>query len=298
MGMAAAKTIGDYRVLGRIVHSQAVELYRAQKPGGPVVCIKRLPPNLCDDADLVDRFDREIKLALQLHHPNIVAVYEHGEEDGHYFVMEYVDGMDLGTMIRRTGPLDSDLVIHVAVRLCHAFVYLHHSDRRRIPSGPLVHCDVSPENVLVDRAGRLKLSDFGMARVLPKTGAETITQARGKLSYLSPEQWRGEKLGTKSDLFSLGLVLWYALLGSQPYAEGRPRDRGSLHDWIGERTLANARRPVAEAAPNAPSVLHEVIERLLQPADQRIGTAEEILRDLEALAPTDGERRLAVRAKR
>lgn len=99
--MAMPRRIGDYEVLGRVVHGQAIELFRARDPGGHLVCIKRLPPNLSDDEDLVLRFDKEIKTALQLRHPNIVAVYEHGEEDGHYFVMEYVDGMDLGAMIRR-----------------------------------------------------------------------------------------------------------------------------------------------------------------------------------------------------
>lgn len=295
--MTSPPKIAGYRVLGRIVHGQPIELFRAQKPGGPVVCIKRLPPTLCDNEDLVLRFDTEIKIALQLRHPNIIAVYEHGEDDGHYFVMEYIDGMDVGTMIRGGGPLPPDLVVHLAVGLAHAFVYLHHSDARRQPSGPLVHCDVSPENVLIGRVGHVKLSDFGMARVLPKTGAETITQARGKLSYLSPEQWRGDKLGTASDLFSLGLVLWTALIGSHPYAEGRPQ-KSSHHDWIGERTLANERRSVAEAAPNAPSVLCEVIEKLLQPAKKRIRMAEQILEMLEPLAPRDGERRLAARARR
>lgn len=295
--MAMPRRIGDYEVLGRVVHGQAIELFRARDPGGHLVCIKRLPPNLSDDEDLVLRFDKEIKTALQLRHPNIVAVYEHGEEDGHYFVMEYVDGMDLGAMIRREGRVVPDLVAYLAVQISRAFVYLHHGDHRRSPSGPLVHCDVSPENVLVDRKGRVKLSDFGMARALPKTGAETITQPRGKLSYLSPEQWRGEKLGTASDLFSLGLVLWTALVGSHPYAEGRPRNR-SLHDWIAERTQANARRSVAEAAPNAPSLLHDVVEGLLQPVGKRIGSAERILHDLELLAPADGQAQLAARVTR
>ncbi|HEY8428913.1 MAG TPA: serine/threonine-protein kinase [Sandaracinaceae bacterium] len=291
--MTLPRVIAGYRVLGRLARGRAVELFAARKRGGPIVCIKRLPPSFCDDVDLVARFDREMSTARQLRHPNIVAVHEHGEDDGHYFVMEHVNGTDLRRLIGQVGRLDPDLVAFFGAGVARAFVYLHHGDPRRSPRGPIVHCDVSPENVLIDRAGRVKLSDFGMARVLPKTGAETVTQSRGKLTYLSPEQWRGEKLGAKSDLFSLGLVLWQALVGTHPYAEGRPRHR-LLHDWIGEGACTNRRRSVREAAPHAPRALQEVIEGLLQPAERRIGRAERVLSVLEAIAPRNGQRRLGL----
>ncbi|MBZ0117146.1 MAG: protein kinase [Sandaracinaceae bacterium] len=149
-------------------------------------------------------------------------------------------------------------------------------------------------DILLGTSGAVKLSDFGLARALRRTGAETITAARGKRRYLSPEQWSDEAVSSRSDLFSLGLVLWSALIGSHPYAEQRPAAIG-LDEWIRARTIANARRSVAEAAPGAPAGLQEAIEGLLQPARERIATAEQLYRMLSPLVRVDAAGRLAAR---
>src|SRR5690606_12050481 len=160
----------------------------------------------------------------------IVAVYDHGEDRGHFYVMELIDGMDLGNLLHRSGPLSPELVVLLGTQLAKALIYVHHSDSQT-GRKPLVHWYVTPPNVLIGRDGAVKLSDFGIAKALRKTGAETITRARGKPWYLSPEQWEGGKVGAHSDLFSLGLVLWRALVGTHPYAEGRPSDV-MLETWI------------------------------------------------------------------
>lgn len=289
--------IGPYVILGPLAEGGMAELFRAQRvEGGPVVCLKRMRRELCQDVELVAELTREVELAAQLDHANLVPVYDHGEDGGHYLVMQLVEGMDLARL-RSARTLHPLRVAYVGVELARALVYVHHSDPDK-GRKPLVHCDVTPHNVLVGLDGTVKLSDFGLARALRRTGAETLTRSRGKPSYLSPEQWEGERIGSRSDLFSLGVVLWQALAGTHPYAEGpRPR-KMMLEAWIQERTIANERRTVAEAAPEAPETLQRVIEGLLQRAPARTARAEEVLEALVPLVESDAREALAAEVKR
>ncbi len=196
------------------------------------------------------------------------------------------------------GTPDPRDAAYLGASLCHAFVYLHHSEPEaegEAGRGPIAHCDVSPSNIFVRRDGAVKLADFGLAKVLPHTGAELLTRSRGQPRYCAPEPWLGEKLGAKTDLFALGLVLWHPLVGHDPYAEGKPRGRVMLDRWIRQRTIQNQRRAVAEAAPRAPAPLQDLVEGLLQPFDTRIATAEEVLEVLMALASLRGDVELAAR---
>lgn len=288
--------IGPYTILGRLTQGGMAELFRARhEDGGPVVCLKRILPDFLDDEDgsLVRQFTGEVDIAMSLHHPNIVEVFRRGEDEGPFYTMELIQGPDLATFLHSKGTLPSEEVAFLGAELARALMYIRRSDPT---SGrkPLVHSDVSPHNVLLDPSGRVLLSDFGLARVLRKTGAETITRARGKLSYMSPEQWLGEPVGSRSDLFSLGLVLWRALIPGHPYAEGRPQSQ-MMEAWIQQRTVANRRRLAVDAAPDARPELVRAIDRLLQPVDQRIATADELYGILSPLAPYDAHERLAKR---
>lgn len=292
-GSRLPERIGPYRVLARMAPSASAELFQVQKEeGGPVVCLKRLRA-APESEDFVVELETEMAVARRLRHPNIVEVYDYGEDGGYYLTMELVDGLDLAKLLHH-GPLGPGLVGYVGTELAQALVYIHHSDPET-GRQPLVHCDVTPHNVLVSRDGAVKLSDFGIAKVLRKTGAETLTRTKGKPSYLSPEQWLGEPLSSKSDLFALGLVLWRALIHTHPYAEGLPRTgkRGAaqveLNHWIEKQTVANQRRAVSEAAPAAPSELARAIEGLLQLASARTPTAEALR---ETLAPLMAQVRL------
>lgn len=295
--------IGPYVVLERLSPEGAehAEVFRGKDTHGADVCIKRIHPNVSESVEFVSRFQTEVDLAEQLDHINIVRVSDHGEDDGHYFVMEWVDGVDLGALLRADGKLAPGLVAYLGVELCRALAYVHRSEwtedgaggrlRRR---GPVIHGDMSPSNVLLSRQGFVKLADFGLARALGRTGAKALTQARGKPMYWSPEQFMDEEIGVETDLFALGLILWRALIGTQPYAEGRPRGR-MLNDWIADQTIAGQRRSVREAAPEAPPTLQRVIEGLLQPIERRIGSAEELFETLRPIEPLDGHSQLAAR---
>ncbi|HHH27101.1 MAG TPA: serine/threonine protein kinase, partial [Polyangiaceae bacterium] len=200
MGLGVPETLGGYRVLERLGGGADAELFKARRDDGTVVCIKRLHPNLSDDPMFEQRFERELKLAQELRHRNIVEVSSHGHEEGYYFVMEYIDGPSLEVLLG-AGVLSPPLVIYIGVELCRAFGFLHRTDPET-GRKPTIHSDVTPHNILLGRDGGVKLSDFGLAKAISRTGAETITQARGKVTYLSPEQWMEQPVGSSTDLFS------------------------------------------------------------------------------------------------
>lgn len=269
------------------------QLYRAQRAGGEgqLVCVKLIRGAANEDEHVVGALAAEAVLAAKLRHPNVVRVYPVSEDDvlgehegRHFLVMEWIEGPDLATLIAHHGPLAPDLVAYVGASLARALAYIHHKDDGR-PA--LIHFDVTPHNVLVGGDGAVKLSDFGIAKALGTTGAATLTRERGKAGYLAPEQLEPDAQVTSAvDLFSLGLVLWRALIGTHPYLEQCPPDR-SFRRWLPAQLRkmaggqARARRLVAEAAPTAPAGLCDAIERLLQPIERRTPEAELALAALE-----------------
>lgn len=286
--------LGEYVLLGNaFAEGGTASVYRGQKRGGgPLVCVKRMERRMDDDEEIAASFMAEAEFATALDHPNIVRVHEWGsDESSYYIVMELVRGTDLATILAKNGPLAPDLVAYVGLSLARALVYIHH---RGAAHPPLIHCDVTPHNVLVADTGAVKLSDFGVARALRTTGAATITRERGKAAYLAPEQLDPEaRVSSSVDLFALGLVLWQGLIGSHPYFEGCPPGR-SLRRWIPAQLRKNARRRVVEAAPGAPVGLCQAIEALLQPVSARTPRAEDVLDALQPhvkpnSAPTLGE---------
>lgn len=298
MNIHTPKTIGAYEVLRRLRGgAQETELFLARRSGdttGTVVCIKRVHPNYAENPLFAERFERELELAKKLRHRNIVEVSDFGEDDGHYFVMEYIDGPSLEELLG-WGPLSPSVVTYIGIEICRALSFLHHTDQEA-DRGPLIHSDVTPHNILIGQHdGGVKLSDFGLAKALGRTGAETITRARGKPIYMSPEQLKDEKVSARTDLFSLGLVLWRALIGQHPYVEGRPQTQPvtPMGEWIRDRILRNERRPVHEAAPHAPGALCDAIHGLLQPLPTRIPTAEDAFNILRQVEPLDGHAQLA-----
>ncbi|MGQ9532416.1 MAG: protein kinase domain-containing protein [Desulfotomaculales bacterium] len=182
---------------------------------GRLVTVKVLRPEYTSDPDFVRRFRREAQAVASLSHPNIVSIYDVGQEDGiHYLVMEYVGGESLKDLIQRCGPLEPEYAADIARQVCRA---LEHAHARQI-----VHRDVKPHNILLTPEGRAKLTDFGIAREL-HTG--TITYADGIIGtahYLPPEQVSGGPVGPQGDLYSLGVVLYEMLTGQVPFAGDTP----------------------------------------------------------------------------
>jgi serine/threonine protein kinase len=191
---------------------------------GRKVAVKRLYPSLADDDLFQTRFLREARMAASLSHPNLVAVYDVGEEDGlPYIVMEYVDGETLAELMARTGPLEPDGAVDLILQVCAGLEHAH--------AAGLVHRDIKPQNLLVRRDGVVKIADFGIARMHEATRLTQAGTVLGTAAYLAPEQAAGEEVTAAADIYSLGAVAYELLAGHPPY------DVESLAD------LARAKEP-------------------------------------------------------
>jgi eukaryotic-like serine/threonine-protein kinase len=179
------------------------------------VAVKALRMEYANDQEFIARFDREAQSATSLSHENIVSIYDVGEEDHLlYMVMEYVDGMTLKEYIQRYGPLDVTETLDIMKQITSAIAHAHAND--------IVHRDIKPQNILVDHYGKAKVTDFGIAIALSATALTQTNSILGSVHYLSPEQARGGMATKKSDIYSLGIVMFELLTGRLPFSGQSP----------------------------------------------------------------------------
>ncbi|MDP9260065.1 MAG: protein kinase, partial [Actinomycetota bacterium] len=231
------------------------------------VALKVLAPHLAADEAFRARFLREARLAARLTHPNVVQVYDVGEDErGPFIVMEYVEGETLADDLRRRGPLPPAEVAAVGIQLCAALEAAH-AER-------LVHRDIKPQNILRRPDGQVKLADFGIARSLAGTSHTEIGTVLGTAAYLAPEQGRGESVTAAADIYSLGVVLYELVTGRVPFSAG------SLAELLLER-VQGAVTPPGELVPGVPAVLDALLMSCLaQSAHGRPASATELAREL------------------
>jgi eukaryotic-like serine/threonine-protein kinase len=242
------------------------------------VCLKFIHESFRDSERASALFLREAAIASCLRHSNIVSVIDADARAG-YLALELVDGADLRTMLRLAPDrrLPVAMVIQVAIELCKGLQYAHTRTHAQRFAG-IVHRDLSPANVLISFAGEIKLTDFGIAKAIRATG-EVGSAVRGKLSYMSPEQLAGRPADARSDLFSLGVLLYEMLSGARPF------DGDNDVDTM-QRVLHGQYTTLASAAPHAPAALADVVARLLaiDPA-QRFESASAVIDALDEVAP-------------
>lgn len=185
------------------------EVYRAEDLTlGQPVALKFLPPAMSRDEDALRRFRNEVKVARKVSHPNVCRVYDVGEVDGNYFLsMEYVDGEDLGSLLRRIGRLPPDKAVEIARKLCGG---LHAAHEKGV-----LHRDLKPANVMLDGRGQVLLTDFGLAGLSEQITGQEIRS--GTPAYMAPEQLSGKEVTAKSDIYSLGLVIYELFTGKRPF---------------------------------------------------------------------------------
>jgi serine/threonine-protein kinase len=253
------------------------------------VCLKLALPFLREDEGFIRLFHREARLAAKLRHSNVVGVLDYGSVDGTpYMALELVDGVDLQRLLERERQLSAQHVTLLAIELAKGLSYAHDPplelDDSSARLGGIVHRDISPSNVMLSQQGEVLLTDFGVAKAM--SGASRHQSAvKGKVPYMSPEQLRNDSLDGRSDLFSLGVVLYECLSGSRPFDAGN--DPATII-----RILQGERVPVDEAAREAPRQLCEVIDGLLEPdRDRRPANAAELIAQLDELAPSPRSQR-------
>lgn len=283
--MSAPVRFGPYELARRLGAGGMAETFLAVRRGPAgfeqQVCVKRILPAFEADPQFVAQFMEEARLAARLRHANITQVVDFGEVDGsHYLALELVDGMDLRTLLRRQrdqgSRLDVDLVAHVGVELANALDFAHTPGRGR---EAVVHRDISPSNVLCSRAGEVYLTDFGIARVLGTKRRTESGVVRGKVPYMAAEYARHGIFDARSDLFSLGVLLYESLTGQRPF-EG-VTDLDTL-----QRIQGGAFTPIQALRPDAPESLASIVEHLLHPdPEQRFQTAGALLEALSSVSP-------------
>ncbi|MCA9668033.1 MAG: serine/threonine protein kinase [Myxococcales bacterium] len=268
------------------------ELFLAQQSGivagfEKTLVIKRLLPIFSTQEDVIRMFLNEARLAALLSHPNIVQIYDLGQQDEHYYIaMEYVEGRDLNwaqrVHYRLRRRVSCEIASYIVSCLCRGLHYAHESRDRSGNKVGLIHRDVSPHNVLLSFNGDVKLADFGIAK---STAMAAETQAgvlKGKLSYMSPEQMSGDALDSRSDVFSTGIVL-YELLAARKLFR-----RKSDFDTIKAVREAPI-TPISVIRDDVPPRLERVINTALErDRQQRYGSAEQMLLDIEEVVDLYG----------
>jgi serine/threonine protein kinase/CheY-like chemotaxis protein len=282
---------GQYTLLDKIAAGGMAEVWKARMRGvegfQKTVAIKKILPHMTDNSEFVGMFIDEAKLAAQLGHPNIVHIYDLGKIGRDYYIaMEYVEGKDLRSLMnagRRKGVrMPLALALFIAARLASALDYAHRKrdfDEREMG---LVHRDVSPQNVLLSLEGDVKLCDFGIAKAVSKAGQTQMGALKGKLQYMSPEQAWGRAVDARSDLFSLGAVLYEMLTGERLFT-------GDTEIGVLESVRQGQIRSTRQSDPSIPVEVDEIVARALAYDPQsRFASAGEMKQRIEAVLHTLG----------
>ncbi len=280
--IASKRSVGRYELVQRLGHGGMATVYLGRVTGSAgfekLVAIKVIHPHLAAEAEFVEMFLEEARIAAKIQSPHVAGILDLGQDEGlHYMVMEYIDGETLSGLLRQLRPRDErlplTLVLQILMDACEGLTAVH--DLRDPDGQPygLVHRDMSPQNLMVGFDGWVKIVDFGLVKATGKRHTHT-GHLRGKLAYMSPEQARGKPLTAAADLFALGVVLWELLTGRRLFA-------GDSDAETLDRVIRCELPPLAEIRPDLAPEVEAIVARALarDPAD-RYATADEMLADL------------------
>ncbi len=274
---------GRYKIQRRVADGGMAEIFLATQMGRdgfqkPVI-LKRIHSAIYSDPQFRNMFIDEAHISMSLAHSNIAQVLDLGASAGRYFlVLELVDGWDLGRVLHRAAAagvkLPRELALHITADVCRALAYAHSKTDGQRPLG-IVHRDVSPHNILLSEQGEVKLTDFGIAKAMNKREHTGVGVVKGKVAFMSPEQAMGKDIDSRSDLFSLGTVLYLLVTRTRPF-EG-PSELETLL-----RVQKGDFRPAQQAAPDLQPEVAAVVARAMHPDPaQRYQTADEMMSDVE-----------------
>jgi eukaryotic-like serine/threonine-protein kinase len=257
-----------YRIEREIAHGGMAEVYLARDESlDRLVALKALFPEYAREPSFVERFRREAQAAANLNHPNIVAIYDWGQESGTYFiVMEYVEGRSLRDLIRSEGALDAGQAADITAEIASALAFAHRSG--------VVHRDVKPGNVLLTRSGTVKVTDFGIARAGTSDGLTQTGSVMGTATYFSPEQAQGLAVDGRSDVYSVGVVLYELVCGVAPFIAESPVSVAYKH--VREEPI-----PPSQRMAGIPPALEQIImTALAKDPEHRYQSADDLRADL------------------
>jgi len=269
-----ADSIGNCEVLEEIGSGGMATVFRAiQQPLGRTVAIKALKPSIAVDSQFAKRFEREAHFLASLQHENILHVHDFVKQDGSMFIiMEHVMGIDVFDLLERVPQLPIEVAAIITLQVARALDYAHFRG--------IVHRDIKPANIMVSRQGEVKLMDFGIARDDTMRDLTETGTGLGTPSYMSPEQILGDKLDFRSDVFSLGIVLFQMITGRKPFIEDDSHT-------VMQKIRLDRYTPPRKLNPSVPRALERIMARCMEkmPAN-RYGSTQALIDDLmEFLAP-------------
>jgi len=264
------KVIHHYRITEKIGAGSMGEVYLADDLKlGRKLALKFLPAPLTNDKENIRRFEREAQAAASLNHPNLITIYEINEFEGQlYIAMEYVDGRSLREELG-IGPMPVDRVLRIFTQICRGLDRAHQAE--------IVHRDIKPANILITENDRVKILDFGLAMLAGKSRITKGGMVLGTLAYMSPEQHRGESVDQRSDIWSLGVLLYEMLTNQLPF-------RGKYEQAMLYEILNNDPAPIHSARKDMPETLSRITQKMLHKnIDARYQNVHDILADLGSL---------------
>lgn len=282
---------GQYYLLERINVGGMAEVYKAKAFGEEgferILAVKKILASIAEDEAFINMFIDEAKIAGQLNHPNIAQIFDLGKVDGSYFIaLEYIGGKDLKTIFERARRLGEKVsvprVCYTIMKVCEGLAHAHHKKDAQGQDLSIVHRDVSPQNVLISYEGEVKIIDFGIAKASGKTSQTQVGILKGKFSYMSPEQVRGLHVDNRSDIFSLGIVL-YELLTLERLFLG-----DSDFDTL-EKIRKVEMSPPSLYNPHIPKELEDIVlKALAKSPEDRFQTSYEFAEALERFMRNQG----------
>lgn len=265
---------GRYEILQKLGEGGMGAVYKARDIDvDRLVALKVIRPDLAANREILQRFKQELILARQITHKNVVRIYDLGEADGVKFItMEYLDGEDLRSTLRRLGKLPPSEAVSIMQQICRALDACH--------AEGVIHRDLKPGNVMRDNSGKVLIMDFGLAHSAQTGGLTQTGMLLGTLEYMSPEQARGDELGPPSDIYAAGLIFYELLTGKMAFEAHSAM--ASLLKRSHERAV-----PVSVVEKTVPRALSDVVSRCIEPnPNNRYQSVAELLADLEAYQPS------------
>ncbi|MBN2498224.1 MAG: serine/threonine protein kinase [Deltaproteobacteria bacterium] len=285
------QTLGKYELLARIARGGMAEIYLARQTGlagfEKLVVVKKILSHLAEEKQFVEMFLDEAIIAAKLNHPNVVQIYDLGKEgEDYYIAMEYLEGESLGFLLveakKRHILLPHEMAAGIVSQVCDGLAYAHALKNTDGEPLGIVHRDISPQNVIILFTGVVKLVDFGIANAAHKIHKTRTGAVKGKLSYMSPEQCLGAEVDARSDIFSLGAILWELLAGQRLFK--RNTDPAVIRAIVDEPIAR-----VCDARDDVPAELARIVDRALaREPDERFQSADEMGAALQAFIRASG----------
>jgi serine/threonine protein kinase len=278
---------GPYELLRRLGRGGMAEVFLAKAPStlgdSKLVALKRMHAQLSEDQSAVEMLVQEARLAMRFHHENIAETFELGCQDGTYFfIMEYVDGVDLGTLAtsceNRGARMDPVMVAYVSLGMARGLGYAHDLADESGKHLGIVHRDVSPQNVLINRRGEVKIIDFGVAKVAARIQQTMAGIIKGKYAYMSPEQASAETVDARSDVFSLGVCMWELMTGKALFRSHGSNSPFAVLRAVREEPIAKAHNLTPGLSLELSGIIHRALER---DKGKRYASMADLAKDLE-----------------